>query len=71
MNTQLANAVSQNCGRKIHQELASRSFTDALLRLAGDRVGSSSCFLEGIRLIIAEYPHASQGQDPRAHGRME
>ena len=35
---QLANALSQNCGPKVHRELASRSFTDALLRLAGDRV---------------------------------
>ncbi len=34
----LANACSQNCGSKMHRELASRSFTDALLRLAGDRV---------------------------------
>ncbi|KAI9690998.1 MAG: ESCRT-0 subunit protein hse1 [Bathelium mastoideum] len=34
---ELANALSQNCGLKIHKELASRSFTDALLRLAGDR----------------------------------
>lgn len=39
---QLANALSQNCGPKIHRELASRSFTDALLRLAGDRVRKSS-----------------------------
>lgn len=29
--------MSQNCGLKIHKELASRSFTDALLRLANDR----------------------------------
>ena len=36
--SQLANALSQNCGPKVHRELASRSFTDALLRLAGDRV---------------------------------
>jgi len=36
---QLANALSQNCGMKIHKELASRSFTDALLRLTADRVG--------------------------------
>ena len=35
---QLANALSQNCGPKVHRELASRSFTDALLRLASDRV---------------------------------
>lgn len=34
----LANALAQNSGPKIHRELASRSFTDALLRLAGDRV---------------------------------
>lgn len=34
----MANALAQNCGPKIHRELASRSFTDALLRLANDRV---------------------------------
>ncbi|KAG4028358.1 hypothetical protein MFRU_022g00780 [Monilinia fructicola] len=34
---ELANALSQNCGTKIHRELASRAFTDALLRLANDR----------------------------------
>lgn len=34
---ELANALSQNCGIKMHKELASRSFTDALIRLAGDR----------------------------------
>ncbi|KAI9681857.1 MAG: ESCRT-0 subunit protein hse1 [Trizodia sp. TS-e1964] len=33
----LANALSQNCGAKMHRELASRSFTDALLRLANER----------------------------------
>ncbi|KAF3907921.1 Intersectin-2 [Orbilia brochopaga] len=32
-----ANALSQNCGSKIHRELSSRAFTDALLRLAADR----------------------------------
>ena len=37
---ELANALSQNCGVPVHRELASRSFTDALLRLAGDRVSS-------------------------------
>lgn len=36
---ELANALSQNCGVAMHRELASRSFTDAMLRLAGDRVG--------------------------------
>ncbi|QSZ35996.1 hypothetical protein DSL72_007120 [Monilinia vaccinii-corymbosi] len=34
---ELANALSQNCGVKMHRELASRAFTDALLRLANDR----------------------------------
>ncbi|MCJ1230696.1 ESCRT-0 subunit protein hse1 [Toensbergia leucococca] len=34
---ELANALSQNCGANIHRELASRSFTDAMLRLANDR----------------------------------
>ena len=36
----LGNALSQNCGAKMHKELASRSFTDAVLRLANDRVCS-------------------------------
>ncbi|KAI0514907.1 hypothetical protein F5B22DRAFT_608875 [Xylaria bambusicola] len=34
---ELANALSQNCGKPMHRELASRSFTDALLKLANDR----------------------------------
>ncbi|CAG8931124.1 unnamed protein product [Penicillium salamii] len=34
---ELGNSLAQNCGLKIHRELASRSFTDALLRLAADR----------------------------------
>lgn len=34
---ELANSLSQNCGLKMHKELASRSFTDAMLRLAADR----------------------------------
>ncbi|THC97689.1 hypothetical protein EYZ11_002852 [Aspergillus tanneri] len=38
---ELGNALAQNCGPKIHRELASRSFTDALLRLASDRVSAS------------------------------
>lgn len=35
---ELANSLAQNCGVDMHRELASRSFTDALLRLANDRV---------------------------------
>lgn len=34
---QLANALSQNCGKELHRELASRAFTEALLKLANDR----------------------------------
>jgi signal transducing adaptor molecule len=34
---ELANALSQNCGINLHRELASRSFTEALLRLAAER----------------------------------
>ncbi|KAI0875706.1 hypothetical protein GGS24DRAFT_274327 [Hypoxylon argillaceum] len=34
---ELANALSQNCGKPMHRELASRSFTDALLKLTNDR----------------------------------
>ncbi|WEW58176.1 ESCRT-0 subunit protein hse1 [Emydomyces testavorans] len=34
---ELANALSQNCGAKAYRELASKSFTDSLLRLANDR----------------------------------
>ncbi|KIW49490.1 hypothetical protein PV05_11164 [Exophiala xenobiotica] len=34
---ELANSLAQNCGIVMHRELASRSFTDALLRLANDR----------------------------------
>ena len=34
---ELANALSQNCGPGLHRELASKAFTDALLRLTSDR----------------------------------
>ncbi|KAK4150381.1 class E vacuolar protein-sorting machinery protein HSE1 [Chaetomidium leptoderma] len=34
---EVANALSQNCGKNIHRELSSRAFTDAMLKLANDR----------------------------------
>ncbi|KAL5604347.1 hypothetical protein BROUX41_002319 [Berkeleyomyces rouxiae] len=34
---ELANALSLNCGEPMHREMASRAFTDALLKLANDR----------------------------------
>lgn len=55
---ELANALSQNCGVAMHRELASRSFTDQLLRLANERVGDfGGCpaklqALMGIRIHI-------------------
>ncbi len=33
----LAESLSKNCGSKMHREIASRAFTQALLRLASDR----------------------------------
>lgn len=53
----LANACSQNCGSKIHRELASRSFTDALLRLAGDRVSCQPTNRWGYVLICVQNTH--------------
>lgn len=34
---QLAHALCQNCGKPMHREVSSRTFTDALLKLANDR----------------------------------
>ncbi|KAH6617071.1 class E vacuolar protein-sorting machinery protein HSE1 [Chaetomium tenue] len=34
---EVANALSQNCGKNMHRELSSRAFTDAMLKLANDR----------------------------------
>ncbi|KAM7207287.1 Autophagy-related protein 13 domain containing protein [Naviculisporaceae sp. PSN 640] len=34
---EVANALSQNCGKPMHRELSSRAFTESLLRLANDR----------------------------------
>jgi signal transducing adaptor molecule len=34
---ELAHALCQNCGRDMHREVSSRSFTEALLKLANDR----------------------------------
>ena len=69
---QLANALSQNCGIKMHKELASRSFTDALLRLANDRVRARKTTAEKLLLInvLSEYASASQSQDIGADGGM-
>ena len=54
---QLANALSQNCGPPMHRELASRSFTDALLRLAGDRVSLENWSLRGCRADNSQTTH--------------
>ncbi|KAK5995066.1 Class E vacuolar protein-sorting machinery protein hse1 [Cladobotryum mycophilum] len=35
---ELAHALCQNCGKEVHREISSRAFTDALLKLANDRI---------------------------------
>jgi signal transducing adaptor molecule len=35
---ELANTLVQNCGKPLHEELASRTWTGALTRLVNDRV---------------------------------
>lgn len=69
ISDQLANSLSQNCGVKVHRELASRSFTDALLRLAGDRVRTRTQDIL-LNLIGAEHTSAGQGQNTREDGGM-
>lgn len=73
---QLGNSLAQNCGPKIHRELASRSFTDALLRLANDRVCifNGAVFLrEGLVANIVDPEHAptSKIEDLGAHAGMD
>lgn len=67
---ELANALSQNCGVAMHRELASRSFTDQLLRLANDRVGEENLD-GGITLTDAEYTPTSKVEDPREDGDLD
>lgn len=67
---ELANALSQNCGLPVHRELASKSFTDALLRLAGDRVSSSTSACEP-RLMLQDNTPASEVEDTRTYGRVD
>ncbi|KAK9365356.1 hypothetical protein V1509DRAFT_633457 [Lipomyces kononenkoae] len=38
----LANSLAQNCGTKMHRELASRAFTQTLIRMASDRTVHAS-----------------------------
>jgi VHS domain len=70
---ELANALSQNCGIPLHRELASRSFTDALLRLAGDRVSPRLCdyWRPGLTDVAIDYAPAGQIEDPGENGRMD
>ena len=68
---ELANALSQNCGISVHRELASKSFTDSLLRLAADRVSAAHRGTSGPELMQTEYTPASQVEDLRANGRVD
>jgi hypothetical protein len=71
---ELANALSQNCGPEMYRELASRSFTDSLSRLAGDRVGGVplslwSCVVGLLSLgVCVEYASNCQGEDSGKNG---
>jgi len=51
---ELANGFTQNCGAAMHREMASRAFTDALLRLAGDR-NTHQAVKSGILEKMAEW----------------
>lgn len=68
---ELANALSQNCGLPVHRELASKSFTDALLRLAGDRVSLPTAETSRSGLTLLDYTSAGQVQDIRTNGRVD
>lgn len=79
MVNQLANALSQNCESKMHRELSSRSFTDAMLRLASERVRARmnpppDLPRIGHRWLISrpsEHASTGQGQDPGENGRVD
>ena len=45
---QLAESLSKNCGTKVHREIASRPFTQAILQLVNDRVPFSSLFVSNL-----------------------
>lgn len=69
---QLGNSLSQNCGPKIHRELASRSFTDALLRLAADRVRGADPFHNTVVADdLLEHTSTSQVEDIGADAGLD
>jgi hypothetical protein len=55
----------------MHKELSSRSFTEALLRLAGDRVRCAIQLTSDAKLIDIEHTSTSQDQDTRADGGVD
>ncbi|KAK9474533.1 uncharacterized protein V1510DRAFT_389689 [Dipodascopsis tothii] len=64
----LANSLAQNCGKTVHQELASKAFTQALVRLTSDRTVHQSV---KTRLVaIMEELVTTFGSDPTL-GLME
>lgn len=68
---QLANSLSQNCGVKMHRELASRSFTDAVLRLANDRARLLAWISNRKLTFFKEYPPAGKSENSRIARRMD
>lgn len=55
----------------MHRELASRSFTDAVLRLANDRVDLLAWMSNRKLTFFKEYPPAGKSENSRTAGRMD
>ncbi|KAK9492023.1 hypothetical protein V1508DRAFT_462719 [Lipomyces doorenjongii] len=56
----LANSLAQNCGTKMHRELASRAFTQTLVRMATDRTVHASVksrLLEVMEGLVKVFRH--------------
>ncbi|KAK9343805.1 hypothetical protein V1522DRAFT_412249 [Lipomyces starkeyi] len=56
----LANSLAQNCGTKMHRELASRAFTQTLIRMATDRTVHASVksrLLEVMEGLVKVFRH--------------
>ncbi|KAK9247234.1 hypothetical protein V1506DRAFT_532710 [Lipomyces tetrasporus] len=56
----LANSLAQNCGTKVHRELASRAFTQALVRMGSDRSVHTSVKL-GLISVMEDLVNAFKG----------
>lgn len=48
---ELANTLAQNCGKPLHEELSSRSWTGALTRLINDRATAQPVQTKALRYV--------------------